>query len=1409
MLLLTHPSRLSVLPVKRLLAITICSLLVCEWALAQTFEIPGQSGQPTARSAARPGQKSSSTTDNQSSQGIGWGSSIEVGRLGRAAEQALARGNVTEAANFAERAVKAAPQSARLWFLLGYAARMAGRTQTSLDAYKRGLQLEPGSVEGLSGMAQTYMRMGRAADAKNLLMRVIAANPRRANDLAMAGELFVQTGDLQRGTQLLGRAEALRPSAHTEILLAVAYLKLKQPDRAKAVLERAKARAPRNPDVFRAVASFYRESRDYNAAIDALQKIPVKSPDILGELGYTYEMAGRKKEAAETYVKGANAAPKDIKLQLNAAASLIRVGDPEEARKYLATAQAIDANHYRLHAIRADLARTEKRLDQAIQEYNLAIANLPREGVPEGLLYPIQLRLNLAEMYRDAGDPANSNRQIQLAEAQINALNVEGSTRADFLRLRASVRAAGGNNAAAEADLKEALKADPDNINTKIQYAALLWRMKRPQDAEKIYQAALRQEPNNRFALESLGYLAREEGDNRTAEAFFNRLKKAYPSDYVAYVALGDLLTAQRRFKEAQQNYETAFKFAPSNALVVAGGANAAIEAHDLKLAQQWLSRAQGTMLDDPRVMKERQRLLFFEGRYLESAQLGSRVIQQLPRDRDATVYLAYDLYNLGRYDDALRLVREKGDVLPKEPNLPLLAGHVQKQAGLLSQAVDDYTHAIQLDPKMVEAYVNRGYVLNDMQDAEHAAEDFHRVLKLSPDNGVARLGLAFSYLQMRKGRLALEQVDAAERSLGESGSTHLARATAYRQMRLLHEAEQSYRAALKYAPNDVGLHLALADTLYHARRYRESVDVLNEALALSPESAGGIYAKAAHAYAQLRDRTQTLRYVQLAEREASEESGILLATGDALMLLGDESAAMDRFERALEAPDASRVDARLLIAKLFARRGKWDDARQQISLAFAESRIGEAPPVTTDNLIEAANLFTSMFEFDLAERYFERARDAGAADQVVAIGMANTYLAKGDHQRAEAMLASLGNPKEFERDYDYTMALANVYRERRESVRAMGLFARASQMSGEEEFAQQAMQDLAGEEGIRITPKVSVGSDLQVAPIFEDETIYMMDSLLLGLQSPPLPRSSLETRWTSDFRVHDGRLPTISGFFQVRNARGEISLPSVARVIERNTYDYVFNGALNPVLHFGRNWVAFNGGLALTFRRDKEDAFNINQNLFRQFLYFTTNTFWNWLQISGSGMHESGPYTQQDISSRDLVGRLEFRVGRPWGKSALVTGYSVRDLKFDPVVREFFQTSTYIGWERKWGENLRFRGIGEVIRAWRVQDSVWVNAQAIRPAAQIAWKPARRWTVDGEFSFSRAQGTTHIYDNIQGGLFISYVRPFRRSLDDGTGSVPIEYPLRFSVGVQHQNFFNFTGGGRSTFRPFVRLTFF
>ena len=1397
----------------RTVLLTCCVLLFSFAVWGQTFEVDGQqsSSATSPNAKQKKGKQSNATGEN----GIGWGSSIEVNRLARAAEDALRRGNPGAAADYAERAVKAAPQDNKLWFLLGYTARLAGRYQTSVEAYQHGLQTAPGNPDGMSGLAQTYARMGRTDDAKRLLEQVIRANPKRTTDLLVLGELDLRTGDTQGGISLLQRAESQQPNAHAELMLAVAYLKLHQPDRAKQMLDMAKKHSPNNVEIFQAAANYYREEHDYKAAILTLKSAPHLTPSVLADLGYTYELEGDKQEAAESYTRAANEKPKEIGYQLSAAQAQLRVGNLDKAHQYLSRAATIDANHYRLHAIRALLAKEENRQADAIAEYKAAIAAMPPGGVPEGQLYPIQLRLNLAELYRESGDDQAAHQQVQTAEQEIDKLDVQGTAKAEFLRVRASLKMSDDDLPGAEADLVEARKLDPDNLNIKLQYANLLWKEGHKDESRKIYNDVLAGDPNNRYALEAIGYLYREDNNTEMAAEYFNRLAKAYPDDYIPYLALGDLYTQTKEFQRADGEYQQAYKLAPENPVIIANAANAAIEAQQIKLAGEWVNRAKGKTNDDPRVMRERERYLLHQGNYEESAKLGYKVLQQLPKDRNASVYLAYDLYNLGRYDEALAVSDKYDSILPNEPNFPLIEGHVHKHSQLLDEANDDYTRSIQRDPRMVEAYVNRGYTLNDMQDAQQASQDFHTALKLAPNNGIAHLGLSFSDLQLRNSKEALEEAREAQKLMGESGATHLALATAYRQQHLLASAEQEYRTALKYAPKDLGLQLALADTLYDMRQYQKSIDALNAALADSPDDPL-IYARMAHAYAHLGERDQTLRYVAAAEKAGGNQSDILLDTGDALLTLGDQKAAMDRFSRALEAPDANRVEARLAIARLMVKYGHDEDAKQQISLGFAESRIGEAPPVTADNLIEAANILLAMHDFDLASSYFQKAEQAGASQDVVAIGLANTYLAQGKTKAANEVLAPLGADPSANQNYDYLLAQGEVYRQRHETWNALAVLAHAGQLGGTEVAALEGLQ-VASQEGLRVTDHLSVLTNFTTGGYYDDWTIYVLDAQIFGLsqnskQLPP-PRSQQESLWTTAYRYHfNGNFPMLSGFFQVRNATGEESLPQEALIINRNTFDYNFNTALNPVLHLGDGWLAFNTGLQFTLRRDSSAPQYENQNLFRQFVYFNSSSFFNWLAVNGSMYHESGPFTATGykLDSNDVGTTLQFTVGRPWGKTQLITGYTRRDLTYSPLPRQFFTTSGYGGLQHKFGQKLKASVLGQYVRAWRTQDNLWATAHILEPVGTIQYDMNPSWRLDGQFAYSHGS-TFQAYDNIYSSFFISYIRPIHRSFGDDNGEYQVAYPLSFSVGLQAEQFPSFAGTAQSgtLLRPVFRLSVF
>ena len=366
---------------------------------------------------------------------------------------------------------------------------------------------------------------------------------------------------------------------------------------------------------------------------------------------------------------------------------------------------------------------------------------------------------------------------------------------------------------------------------------------------------------------------------------------------------------------------------------------------------------------------------------------------------------------------------------MPKEADIPLLAGYVHKNRGLNDQAVADFTETIHRDPEAVTAYVNRGYVLNDLRQSQPAAADFEAALKLEPNNGEAHLGFAYADLAMRKPDAALRQANLAERDSGDSFGLHVIRATAYGDMDMLTMAAREYQTALKFAPNDGALHIGLGNTYFAERRYHEAIGELEVAKKFSPDNPQ-IYAWLARSYASLQDREKTYLNVRMAEQYAlsqparrvgrepgpiddhgTELSEILVSTGEALSTLGDQNAAMERFQRALVAAGSDRISVRLAIAEIMTERGHQDDAQRQIALGWMEAEAGETAPPSGPQYVEAADLFSSMHHYDLSEDYLARAKAAGASDAEVRIALANDDLALGETVKAKAELAAISDP--------------------------------------------------------------------------------------------------------------------------------------------------------------------------------------------------------------------------------------------------------------------------------------------------------------------------------------------------------------------------------------------------------------
>ena len=1364
---------------------------------------------------------------------MGWGSNIENARLGRAAETALKQRDYARALDYAQRAAQAAPNDPQIWFMLGYAARLDGKYQQSVDAYAHGLRLNPSDLDAQSGLAQVYNLMGRTDEAERILKQAVASNPNRTGDLTMLGEISMRSKNYSDAIDWLNRAEKVNPDARAELLLSLSYHQTNQIDLANHFLELAERRAPNSPEIQRAVAGFYRDTGNYAQAIAVLKSIRNPKSDVTAELAYTYQMAGQLAESARLFARAANQEPKDMTLQLSAAQAEVATGSISEASPFLKRASTLDANYYRLHAIKGEIAEIEDRGGDAVKEFTAALKSLP-DHPAEGALYGIQLHMDLAALDQSLEDDAAAKQQVATAQAEINAVDGSGPEREQFLRLRSSIKLAAGDPEGALADVKEALGLGHDRQNMQLD-GDILMKLGHTDEAIGVYKQVLASDPDNRLALTSLGYASREVGHDQDAQKYFEHLQKVDPSSHVPYLALGDLFTAIHEYSKAQASYRKGYEMYPQNALIIAGGINAGIEAHNLPLAGQWMSRISESMEDKPKILRETERYLRLTGKYQESEEAAQKAIKVLPNDREVIVYLGYDLLLLRRENDLLALTAKYWDVLPKEVDIPLLAGYVHKSRGDNERAVADFTEAINRNPNAVTAYVNRGFVLNDLRRSKPAAADFEAALKREPNNGEAHMGLAYADLGLRKPDEAIKEANLAERASGDSLGLHIIRATAYGRIGMLTSAAREYQAALKITPNDGALHIGLGSTYFAEHRYHDAILELEVAEKYSPDNPQ-LYAWLAQSYASLQDREKTYLNVKLAEQHAlsqlsnvpeggvgqvadsgSDMSEILISTGQALSTIGDQNAAMDRFQKALVAAGSDRISVRLAIGQIMAQRGQQNDAERQLALGWMEAEAGETAPPNGLQYLQAANLFSSLHHYDLSEAYLGRAKAAGAPDADVRIALANDDLALGETVKAKAELAAI-DPGDGTQNYQYLLAKANVARQEHQNREALTAFAQATNGGGEDQTAEQGLLETASEEGLRVNHHLSVISDLSATPIFEDPTVYVLDSKTLAAlavpssntaQLPP-PRSSFQTMWTDAFHLHlpVGSALAPGGFFQMRNARGSISVPIRNSVIDRNTTDSTFNFSLNPTIRLGSNAMTFNAGAQETIRRDTKDPYDMNQNLFRLYGYVSTSSLFNVISGTGFLMHETGPFTQSGQNSHELAAKVNFRVGAPWGKTALLTGWGVDDLWFRSAHIEYYFTSSYVGFEHRFSQRLDVKALAEFVRSWRIYQNRSGIAQSLRPAGSIDFIPKRNWDLQFSSSYSSVRGF-HVYDATQNSFSVSYSRPLSHMFHDGSTPLALKYPIRFSAGVRQETFFNFSTAQNQRFIPYAEITIF
>lgn len=280
------------------------------------------------------------------------------------------------------------------------------------------------------------------------------------------------------------------------------------------------------------------------------------------------------------------------------------------------------------------------------------------------------------------------------------------------------------------------------NLDEKLMAALAAQEEERYTDAEKLYNAVLKDSPNNALALHNLGTIRFRFGDYKSASDLISQSIAANNNTFEAHSNLGLSLATQKRMNEALVSYKTAISLRPENpeihnhlavALMELGQLDAAVEScrtaislkPDFALAHYNL----GVVLQrqsniGPAITAFKNAITFFENFPEAYCNLGLALMAQ------------------GKREEAVEAYQKAVSLRPNFPEALNNLGQPLNELGRLDEAAEAYRLAAHYRPTYADAFVNLAHTLRKSGKLGEAIQACRKALEVVPNNAKARVEL-------------------------------------------------------------------------------------------------------------------------------------------------------------------------------------------------------------------------------------------------------------------------------------------------------------------------------------------------------------------------------------------------------------------------------------------------------------------------------------------------------------------------------------------------------------------------------------------------------------------------------------------------------------------------------------------
>jgi tetratricopeptide (TPR) repeat protein len=429
------------------------------------------------------------------------------------------------------------------------------------------------------------IRKGQLATAEAELNVVLKRTPREANALNLLGVVRAQQHRAREAEQLFLRAIEVNKSLLGAYLnIGQLYLDLAKPDRALWAFTEAGKLQPESTSINFNLASLYEEKKEYERALEYLNKIPaaevdsdvlfllIKShlalnhteeakalsaplkesnkvpPDMAAALGAIFAQHGLFNEAIEILEAARKQNPDSFGVLYNLGVSYFQKGEWHQAGDFYAAALALRPNDVATLRALARIAR-----EQGETEKSLSYLVRARKLTPDSptLLYEFGWTALQQKLFFDALQALSRLYEIQPNEPS-------------YLYAFAVARLLNGESEVALPIINRYLELKPQDSRGYYMLGVALYTLQQLPQARAALTNSLRLavHPDTQYYLALVAY---SEGDLAQALALSQDALKADADFSAAYTLLGTIYVKQGDFSAARAQLESAIELDPTD----------------------------------------------------------------------------------------------------------------------------------------------------------------------------------------------------------------------------------------------------------------------------------------------------------------------------------------------------------------------------------------------------------------------------------------------------------------------------------------------------------------------------------------------------------------------------------------------------------------------------------------------------------------------------------------------------------------------------------------------------------------------------------------------------------------------------------------------------------------------------